>query len=235
MPLDRAVMDFHKVGLVDTPEGQRLRVIVVVTEREGVDRPARHAAPRRPQARGHRPVGLLRHPRLNHLDAQPRARSCTRSSAISSTSRSPKQACAGSLGRRRRAWRWCSGGWPRTAGSQSRGPRAPARRRRRRPSRATATICRGRPAQADRDGARLRAARRGRVLLDPVRVRRRHRRCGRRPAGPASRVRRGAVGSVGAGAHLRRGHRRPAPTLSATSIPARARRHRAWRWERWTS
>lgn len=37
MPLDRAVMDFHKVGLVDTPEGQRLRVIVVATEREGVD------------------------------------------------------------------------------------------------------------------------------------------------------------------------------------------------------
>jgi type IV pilus assembly protein PilM len=37
MPLERAVMDFHKVGLVDTPEGQRLRVIVVVTEREGVD------------------------------------------------------------------------------------------------------------------------------------------------------------------------------------------------------
>ena len=37
MPLDRAVMDFQKVGLVDTPEGQRLRVIVVVTEREGVD------------------------------------------------------------------------------------------------------------------------------------------------------------------------------------------------------
>jgi type IV pilus assembly protein PilM len=37
MPLDRAVMDFQTVGLVDTPEGQRLRVIVVVTEREGVD------------------------------------------------------------------------------------------------------------------------------------------------------------------------------------------------------
>jgi type IV pilus assembly protein PilM len=37
MPLDRAVMDFHKVGLVDTAEGQRLRVIVVVTEREGVN------------------------------------------------------------------------------------------------------------------------------------------------------------------------------------------------------
>ncbi len=37
MPLDRAVMDFQKVGLVDTADGQRLRVIVVVTEREGVD------------------------------------------------------------------------------------------------------------------------------------------------------------------------------------------------------
>ena len=37
MPLDRAVMDWQKVGLVDTAEGQRLRVIVVVTEREGVD------------------------------------------------------------------------------------------------------------------------------------------------------------------------------------------------------
>ncbi len=37
MPLERAVMDFQTVGLVDTPDGQRLRVIVVVTEREGVD------------------------------------------------------------------------------------------------------------------------------------------------------------------------------------------------------
>jgi type IV pilus assembly protein PilM len=38
MPLDRAVMDFHAIGLVDTPEGRRLRVIVVVTEKEGVER-----------------------------------------------------------------------------------------------------------------------------------------------------------------------------------------------------
>jgi type IV pilus assembly protein PilM len=37
MPLDRAVMDFQTVGLVDTADGQRLRVIVVATEREGVD------------------------------------------------------------------------------------------------------------------------------------------------------------------------------------------------------
>lgn len=38
MPLERAVMDFHTVGLVDTPDGRRLRVIVVVTEKEGVQR-----------------------------------------------------------------------------------------------------------------------------------------------------------------------------------------------------
>ncbi|MFZ1996281.1 MAG: pilus assembly protein PilM [Solirubrobacteraceae bacterium] len=37
MPLSRAVMDYQKVGLVDTPDGQRLRVIVVATEREGID------------------------------------------------------------------------------------------------------------------------------------------------------------------------------------------------------
>jgi type IV pilus assembly protein PilM len=38
MPLDRAVMDFQTVGLVDTPAGPRLRVIVVATERDGVER-----------------------------------------------------------------------------------------------------------------------------------------------------------------------------------------------------
>lgn len=37
MPLDRAVMDFQTVGLVDTPDGQRMRVIVVVTERAGIE------------------------------------------------------------------------------------------------------------------------------------------------------------------------------------------------------
>lgn len=37
MPLDRAVMDYQTVGIVDTPDGRRLRVIVVATEREGVD------------------------------------------------------------------------------------------------------------------------------------------------------------------------------------------------------
>lgn len=37
MPLDRAVLDFQTVGLVETGEGQRMRVIVVATERDGVE------------------------------------------------------------------------------------------------------------------------------------------------------------------------------------------------------
>lgn len=37
MPLERAVLDYQIVGLVDTGEGQRTRVIVVATERDGVD------------------------------------------------------------------------------------------------------------------------------------------------------------------------------------------------------
>jgi type IV pilus assembly protein PilM len=37
MPLDRAVLDYQTVGLVETPEGKRLRVIVVATERDGVE------------------------------------------------------------------------------------------------------------------------------------------------------------------------------------------------------
>jgi type IV pilus assembly protein PilM len=37
MPLQSAVLDHQVVGLVDTPEGQRLRVVVVATERSGVD------------------------------------------------------------------------------------------------------------------------------------------------------------------------------------------------------
>jgi type IV pilus assembly protein PilM len=37
MPLESAVLDHQTIGLVDTPEGQRLRVVVVATERTGVD------------------------------------------------------------------------------------------------------------------------------------------------------------------------------------------------------
>src|SRR3954466_14114331 len=38
MPLDQAVMDYQVLGLVDTPEGPRMRVVVVATDRESVDR-----------------------------------------------------------------------------------------------------------------------------------------------------------------------------------------------------
>jgi type IV pilus assembly protein PilM len=37
MPIESAVLDHQTIGLVDTPEGQRLRVVVVATERTGVD------------------------------------------------------------------------------------------------------------------------------------------------------------------------------------------------------
>jgi type IV pilus assembly protein PilM len=37
MPLDSAILDHQTIGLVDTPEGQRLQVIVVATERTGVE------------------------------------------------------------------------------------------------------------------------------------------------------------------------------------------------------
>jgi len=38
MPLESAVLDYQPVGLVDTPEGKRMRVVVVATERDGVER-----------------------------------------------------------------------------------------------------------------------------------------------------------------------------------------------------
>jgi type IV pilus assembly protein PilM len=38
MPLDQAVTDHHVLGLVDTPEGPRMRVVVVATDRASIDR-----------------------------------------------------------------------------------------------------------------------------------------------------------------------------------------------------
>src|SRR5205823_13472579 len=38
MPLDQAVTDHHVLGLVDTPDGPRMRVVVAATDRESVDR-----------------------------------------------------------------------------------------------------------------------------------------------------------------------------------------------------
>jgi type IV pilus assembly protein PilM len=38
MPLDSAVLDFHALGVIDTPEGPRQRVIVVAAQRDMVER-----------------------------------------------------------------------------------------------------------------------------------------------------------------------------------------------------
>src|SRR4051794_706681 len=38
MPFEQAVTDYQVLGLVDTPDGPRMRVVVVATDRESVDR-----------------------------------------------------------------------------------------------------------------------------------------------------------------------------------------------------
>ena len=135
MPLDRAVMDFQTVGLVDTPDGQRLRVIVVVTEREGVDRllDVLRRAGLRPEGVDLSIFAVIR--ALDRQRADARARCCTPSWETSSTSPSPKLACAALRGRHPRAWRWSSAAWPRTRrsrlmrrkrSSRARGPSRPA-------------------------------------------------------------------------------------------------------------
>src|SRR5256714_2337040 len=53
MPLDQAVTDYQVLGLVDTPEGPRMRVVVVATDRESVERLLEAI-----RAAGLRPAGL---------------------------------------------------------------------------------------------------------------------------------------------------------------------------------
>src|SRR5688572_15472799 len=38
MPMDEAILDFQPIGLVDTPSGQRMRVVVVAVRRDMVER-----------------------------------------------------------------------------------------------------------------------------------------------------------------------------------------------------
>lgn len=51
MPLDQAVLDYHSLGLVDTPDGPRTRVVLVAARRDMIDRllEAAHRAGLRPQ------------------------------------------------------------------------------------------------------------------------------------------------------------------------------------------
>ncbi len=213
MPLERAVMDFHKVGLVDTPEGQRLRVIVVVTEREGVDvlLDALRRAGLKPEGIDLSVFSVIRS--LNHHVDQTEGpvlyaqlgdlvNIAIAEAGVCRFTRQAPQGLAMLLGRLAEnrgipldeAYRLLQDG----DGDES------GRRRRHQG---------GRPAQAGGARARLRAARRRRVLLGPVRVRARHHRRGRGPAGPAARIRPGAVRSVGPGAHVRRSHRRDSDAL----------------------
>ena len=225
MPLDRAVMDFHKVGLVDTAEGQRLRVIVVVTEREGVDLllDTLRRAGLKPEGIDLSVFSAIRS--LNHHVAADRGpvlyaqlgdlvNIAIAEAGVCRFTRQAPQGLAMVLGRLAE-----NRGIPLEEAYTllHTGDGDEPRRRRRHP--------RGRPAQASGGGARIRAACGGRVLLDPVRIRDRHHRCGRRTVGSAPRVRAVAVGGFGARAHMRRGDRRHLRRLSVTSMPASHRGH----------
>ncbi len=62
MPLSNAVLDFHPLGIVDTPAGPRQRVVLVAAQRDMVETPARRGPQRRPDPRGRRPLGLRADP-----------------------------------------------------------------------------------------------------------------------------------------------------------------------------
>ena len=63
MPLDQAVLEHHSLGIVETPDGPRTRVVA----RRGAPRHDRQAArgdaPRRAAPAGHRPVRVRDDPR----------------------------------------------------------------------------------------------------------------------------------------------------------------------------
>ena len=48
MPLDQAVLEHHSLGLVETADGPRTRVVLVAARRDMIDTPARGHAARRP-------------------------------------------------------------------------------------------------------------------------------------------------------------------------------------------
>ncbi len=122
MPLESAVLDHQAVGLVDTPEGQRLRVIVVATERTGVDAllDALRQAGLRPEGIDLSVFAAMR--AVAAAESPPRARFCTPSSETSSISRSRTAASATSPVRPPRASRSCSSGSPSSASARPRRP-----------------------------------------------------------------------------------------------------------------
>ena len=62
MPLNNAVLDFHPLGVVDTPAGPRQRVVLVAAQRDMVERLLGAVRARGPDAGGRRPLGLRADP-----------------------------------------------------------------------------------------------------------------------------------------------------------------------------
>ena len=70
MPLGNAVLDFHPLGIIDTPAGPRQRVVLVAAQRDMVERLLSAVRQRRPDRRGRRPLRL----RADPLPLPPRSR-----------------------------------------------------------------------------------------------------------------------------------------------------------------
>src|SRR6202165_5724693 len=64
MPLNNAVMDFHPLGIVDTPAGPRQRVVLVAAQRDMIERLLAAVRPAGPHPAGLRPsaVAVVRSP-----------------------------------------------------------------------------------------------------------------------------------------------------------------------------
>ena len=63
MPLDQAVLEHHSLGIVETSEGPRTRVIVVAARREMIQQAARGHPQGGPPSAGDRPFGVRDDPR----------------------------------------------------------------------------------------------------------------------------------------------------------------------------
>ena len=63
MPLDQAVLEHHSLGLVETADGPRTRVVLVAARRDMIERLLEATQARRPATAGDRPVGVRDDPR----------------------------------------------------------------------------------------------------------------------------------------------------------------------------
>ena len=63
MPLDQAVLEHHSLGIVETAEGPRTRVVLVAARRDMIDKLLEATRQRRASPAGDRPVGVRDDPR----------------------------------------------------------------------------------------------------------------------------------------------------------------------------